>query len=89
MRPRTAENRASRPRPCKAATGEFASLLRRASGRASAAAGAADAAVSAAHAVRVRGPVCAALGLHAALLLLLPIPSEASLESPIGSMALI
>ncbi|EOD28872.1 hypothetical protein EMIHUDRAFT_468627 [Emiliania huxleyi CCMP1516] len=76
---------ASRP-SLQAATGEFASLLRRASARASAAARAADAAVSAAHAVRVRGPVCAALGLHAALLLLLPIPSEASsLDRALGT----
>jgi len=76
---------ASRP-SLQAATGEFASLLRRSSARASAAARAADAAVSAAHAVRVRGPVCAALGLHAALLLLLPIPSEASsLDRALGT----
>mmetsp|Transcript_12855 Transcript_12855/g.42712 ORF Transcript_12855/g.42712 Transcript_12855/m.42712 type:complete len:416 (-) Transcript_12855:261-1508(-) len=76
---------ASRP-SLQAATGEFASLLRRASARASAAARAADAAVSAAHAVRVRGPVFAALGLHAALLLLLPIPSEASsLDRALGT----
>jgi len=76
---------ASRP-SLQAATGEFASLLRRASARASAAARAADAAVSAAHAMRVRGPVCAALGLHAALLLLLPIPSEASsLDRALGT----
>jgi len=68
---------ASRP-SLQAATGELASLLRRASVRASATARAEDDALSAAHAVRVRGPACAALGLHAALLLLLPIPSEAS-----------